>query len=78
MLRACEADGLGFLPWAPIGMGDLLGSSQAITATAARHAATQAQIALAWLLHRSPVVLPIPGTSSMEHLRENAGVQPSS
>jgi len=73
VLRACEADGLAFLPWAPIAMGDLLGSSAALTATASRHAATQAQIALAWLLHRSPVVLPIPGTSSADHLRENIG-----
>jgi len=62
VLTACEADGLGFLPWAPIAMGELLGSSSALAGAAARHEATQAQIALAWLLHRSPVVLPIPGT----------------
>jgi len=71
VLRECEADGLGFLPWAPIARGDLLGSSGALASVVARHGATQAQIALAWLLHRSPVVLPIPGTGSPEHLREN-------
>ncbi|MBA3371288.1 MAG: aldo/keto reductase [Thermoleophilaceae bacterium] len=73
VLRACEADGLGFLPWAPIGMGDVLDSMDALASAAARHGATQAQMALAWLLHRSPVVLPIPGTGSPEHLRENVG-----
>ncbi|MEJ7655586.1 MAG: aldo/keto reductase [Thermoleophilaceae bacterium] len=73
VLRACEADGLGFLPWAPIGMGDVLDSMDALASAAARHGATQAQMALAWLLHRSPVVLPIPGTGSPEHLRENLG-----
>ena len=73
VLRACEADGLGFLPWAPIGMGDVLDSMDALASAAARHGATQAQMALAWLLHRSPVVLPIPGTGSPEHLRANLG-----
>jgi len=71
VLMECEADSLGFLPWAPIARGDLLGSSSALASVAARHRATQAQIALAWLLDRSPVVLPIPGTGSPEHLREN-------
>lgn len=73
VLRACEADGLGFLPWAPIGMGDVLDSMDALASAAARHGATRAQMALAWLLHRSSVVLPIPGTGSPEHLRENVG-----
>jgi len=73
VLAECEAGGLGFLPWAPIAMGDLPGSSSALADAAAGHKATQAQIALAWLLHRSPVVLPIPGTGSPEHLRENLG-----
>ncbi len=73
ILGECEADGLGFLPWAPIGMGDVLDSMDALASAAARHGATQAQMALAWLLHRSPVVLPIPGTGSPEHLRENVG-----
>jgi len=71
VLRACEAQGIGFIPWAPIGMGDLVGSSGALAGVASGHGATQAQIALAWLLRRSPVVLPIPGTGSLDHLREN-------
>jgi pyridoxine 4-dehydrogenase len=70
VLRACEADGIGFIPWAPIAMGGLTVSSN-LAGAAARHRATPAQIALAWLLQRSPVVLPIPGTGSPEHLREN-------
>ena len=73
VLAECEAEGLAFLPWAPMAMGALTGSSGALDDAAARHGATQAQIALAWLLHRSPAVLPIPGTGSLEHLRENAG-----
>lgn len=71
VLATCEADGIGFLPWAPMGMGDLLGSSAALAGIASRHRATQAQVALAWLLNRSPAVLPIPGTGSLDHLREN-------
>jgi aryl-alcohol dehydrogenase-like predicted oxidoreductase len=71
VLRACEVERIGFMPWAPIAMGDLLGSSRALAGVAARHGATETQIALAWLLGRSPVVLPIPGTGSVEHLREN-------
>ena len=72
LLRACEADGIGFLPWAPMAMGDLAGPAGALAGVAARHGVTPAQIALAWLLHRSPVMLPIPGTRSPRHLRENA------
>ena len=56
-----------------IGMGRLLGSSSAIAAVAARHGATEAQVAFAWLLHRSPIIVPIPGTGSLAHLRENVG-----
>jgi pyridoxine 4-dehydrogenase len=71
VLRVCEADGIGFMPWAPMAMGALFGSSGALAGVARRHRATEAQIALAWLLDRSPVVLPIPGTGSLAHLREN-------
>ncbi len=71
VLAVCEADGIGFIPWAPIAMGDLARPPGALTGVAARHEAGPAQTALAWLLHRSPVVLPIPGTGSPEHLREN-------
>ena len=73
VLARCEADGIGFLPWAPIGMGRVLGASGALAAVAARHGATEAQVAFAWLLRRSPVILPIPGTGSLAHLRENVG-----
>jgi pyridoxine 4-dehydrogenase len=71
VLAACEADGIGFLPWAPIAMGGLTASAGPVAAVAARHGATSAQIALAWLLRRSPTMLPIPGTGSRAHLREN-------
>jgi pyridoxine 4-dehydrogenase len=71
VLRACEEEGVGFLPWAPIAMGGLVGSSGALASVAAGHGASHAQIALAWLLQRSPAMLPIPGTGSHEHLREN-------
>jgi pyridoxine 4-dehydrogenase len=71
VLSVCEADGIGFLPWAPIDMGELARPSGPLAALAVRHGATPAQVALAWLLHRSPVVLPIPGTGSAEHLSEN-------
>jgi pyridoxine 4-dehydrogenase len=71
VLRACEAAGIGFIPFAPIAMGGLAASSGALASVAARHGATHAQLALAWLLERSPIVLPIPGTGSLEHLRDN-------
>lgn len=65
----CEARGKVFLPWAPLGRGDP--GAEALEEVGRRHDATPAQIALAWLLHRSPVIAPIPGTASMKHLREN-------
>jgi len=71
VLRECEANGIAFLPWAPIARAQPPARSSALAVAAARHGATQVQIALAWLLERSPVVLPIPGTGSLEHLREN-------
>jgi pyridoxine 4-dehydrogenase len=71
VLSACEADGIGFLPWAPMAMGDLARPSSALASVAVRHGAMPAQVALTWLLHRSPVMLPIPGTGSPKHLREN-------
>ena len=71
VLSACEAEGIGFLPWAPMAMGDLAQPSSTLAGVAARHGATPAQIAIAWLLQRSPVMLPIPGTGSAAHLREN-------
>jgi pyridoxine 4-dehydrogenase len=70
VLEACERDGLGFLPWFPLAAGGLARSSR-LARVAARHRATSVQVALAWLLQRSPVMLPIPGTSSLAHLVEN-------
>jgi aryl-alcohol dehydrogenase-like predicted oxidoreductase len=72
VLDVCTRDGLGFLPWFPLGAGDL-GEEAASTLdeVAAAHDASRFQIALAWLLHHSPVMLPIPGTSSVDHLEEN-------
>lgn len=71
VLDYCEREGLAFLPWFPLDVGRLAQAGGALTATAARHDATPAQVALAWLLRRSPVMLPIPGTSSVAHLEEN-------
>ena len=71
----CERRGIGFLPWYPNAGGKLLKAdhpaAQALARIAARHAATLAQLSLAWLLQRSPVMLPIPGTSKVAHLEEN-------
>jgi len=71
VVEVCEADGLAFLPWFPLGAGRLVSSSGALERVAAKHAATRAQVALAWLLHRSPMMLVIPGTNSTDHLVEN-------
>jgi pyridoxine 4-dehydrogenase len=70
VLAVCERDGIAFLPWYPLGAGALTRSPE-LEAVAAAHAATAAQVAIAWLLQRSPVMLPIPGTSSLAHLEEN-------
>jgi pyridoxine 4-dehydrogenase len=67
----CEKHDIGFIPWFPIAAGDLARPGGALDAAAKRHKATVGQLALAWLLHRSPVVMPIPGTSSISHLEEN-------
>jgi aryl-alcohol dehydrogenase-like predicted oxidoreductase len=73
VLAACEAHGIAFLPFFPLAIGTLTASSGALAAVAARHGCTPAQLALAWLLARSPVMLPIPGTSKVAHLDENIG-----
>jgi aryl-alcohol dehydrogenase-like predicted oxidoreductase len=74
-LAYCEQNGIGFLPWYPMAAGKLLKpdhpAAQTLALIAARHSATAAQLSLAWLLHRSPVMLPIPGTSKVAHLAEN-------
>src|SRR5437764_2817433 len=70
-LTYCEKEGLGFMPWSPIGGSRGLKAGDALEATAKNHGVTVVQLALAWLLERSPVMLPIPGTSSVAHLEEN-------
>ena len=71
VLEACEAAGIGFLPWFPVATGELAEPGGVLDAAAAARGATPAQVALAWLLARSPVMLPIPGTSQVAHLEEN-------
>jgi aryl-alcohol dehydrogenase-like predicted oxidoreductase len=71
VLRRCEERGIGFIPWFPLAAGRLASGRALIAEIARAHEATPAQIALAWLLAHSPVMLPIPGTSSLEHLEEN-------
>jgi len=66
----CERNGIAFIPWFPLGAGKVAG--QVLDRIAQAHRASHTQIALAWLLHRSPNILPIPGTSSIEHLEQNA------
>ncbi|MEA2137437.1 MAG: pyridoxine 4-dehydrogenase [Solirubrobacteraceae bacterium] len=73
VLDACERDGIGFFPWFPLAAGDLAQPGGVVAEVAERHDATAGQVALAWLLQRSPVMLPIPGTGSIEHLEENVG-----
>ncbi len=71
VLEYCEREKIGFIPWFPLAAGRLSGAESAIARVAAQLKASPSQVALAWLLHRSPVILPIPGTSSVEHLEEN-------
>lgn len=71
VLDYCEKEKMGFIPWFPLAAGELSGAATAIGHVAARLKATPSQVALAWLLARSPVMLPIPGTSKLEHLDEN-------
>ena len=71
VLDWCEANGVGFIPWFPLAAGALAKPGGALDAIAHAHGATQSQVALAWVLKRSPVMLPIPGTSQVKHLDEN-------
>jgi pyridoxine 4-dehydrogenase len=73
LLAACEARGIAFLPFFPLAIGSLTSAGGSLAAAAKRHNCTPAQLALAWLLARSPVMLPIPGTSKVAHLDENIG-----
>lgn len=72
-LQYCEKHQLGFIPWFPVAAGKLARAGGPLEKAAREHHVTVAQLSLAWLLHRSPVMLPIPGTSSVEHLEENIG-----
>ena len=74
-LEYCEKNNIGFIPWFPVAAGKLARPGGALDIFAKQHSATVSQISLAWLLHRSPVMLPIPGTSSVEHLEENVKAQ---
>ena len=74
----CEGEGIGFIPWFPLATGELAREDGPLAVAAKEHDATPSQLALAWLLRRSPVMLPIPGTSSVEHLESNtaaAGIE---
>jgi pyridoxine 4-dehydrogenase len=71
VLTYCEANGIAFIPWFPLAAGNLARPGTALDAIVHRTGATPSQIALAWVLKRSPVMLPIPGTSKVEHLEEN-------
>jgi pyridoxine 4-dehydrogenase len=71
VLEYCTREGLGFIPWFPLATGELAKQDGPLTRAAERLKAKPAQIALAWLLRKSPVMLPIPGTSKVNHLEEN-------
>lgn len=71
VLDYCESRGIGFIPWYPLSGGALAKSDSPLAEIARRHQASPTQIAIAWLLKRSPVMLPIPGTSKIAHLEEN-------
>ncbi len=71
VLEYCEHEGIAFIPWFPVAAGKLAQPGGKLDELAKKHDVTVSQLSLAWLLHRSPVMLPIPGTSSVEHLEEN-------
>ena len=71
VLAYCEKHKLGFIPWFPVAAGRLTKAGGPLDKAAKKHGATVSQLSIAWLLHHSPVMLPIPGTSSVAHLEEN-------
>jgi aryl-alcohol dehydrogenase-like predicted oxidoreductase len=75
VLDYCQKQGIGFIPWFPLAAGDLAKPGGPVDAIARRHGVSQGQVALSWLLHRSPVILPIPGTSSVAHLEDNVAAR---
>lgn len=75
VVEYCTKEGIAFIPWFPVAAGKLAQPGGKLDEVAKRHDATVSQLSLAWLLHHSPVILPIPGTSSVEHLEENINAQ---
>jgi pyridoxine 4-dehydrogenase len=75
VLEVCARDGIGFIPWFPLATGDLARPGGPVEELASAHEATPGQLALAWLLGRAPMMLPIPGTASIDHLEENVAAQ---
>jgi aryl-alcohol dehydrogenase-like predicted oxidoreductase len=73
LLDWATAKSIGFIPWFPLATGQLSGEGSPLSELAKQRNASPAQLALAWLLKRSPVILPIPGTSSVDHLEDNLG-----
>jgi aryl-alcohol dehydrogenase-like predicted oxidoreductase len=73
VLDHCAKHGIGFIPWFPLAAGGLLAPDSPLTQIAKAHGASPSQVALAWTLRRSPVMIPIPGTSKVAHLEENVG-----
>ena len=71
VLGYCEQNDIAFIPWFPVAAGELARAGGKLDSFAKRHSLTVSQLSLAWLLHRSPVMLPIPGTSNLKHLEEN-------
>ncbi|HEX3660209.1 MAG TPA: aldo/keto reductase [Acidobacteriaceae bacterium] len=71
VLQYCEKHNIAFIPWFPVAAGKLTQPGGALATAAKKHNATPSQLSIAWLLHHSPVILPIPGTSSVQHLEEN-------
>jgi pyridoxine 4-dehydrogenase len=75
VLNYCEQEGIGFIPWYPVAAGSLARSGGPLDTLATKNEVTVGQLSLAWLLHRSPVMLPIPGTSKVAHLEENCAAK---
>jgi aryl-alcohol dehydrogenase-like predicted oxidoreductase len=73
VLDYCAANGIGFIPWYPLAAGDLARPGSTLDSLAKKAGATTSQVALAWVLKRSPVMLPIPGTGKVSHLEDNVG-----
>ena len=75
VLEYCTKHSIAFIPWFPVAAGELARPGGKLDSAAKKHGATVSQLSLAWLLHHSPVILPIPGTSSIQHLEENVKAQ---